>query len=185
MCRIKRPVIGVILNFLLAPPVFAGGYTGNVAWREYRERPSVIIQPSANGPRKDFPSYVDTPIACYDDESGELLNCHYDFTIEGVDQGTDPQVAGETGPLTHIEIYGGHEHDYSTHPTYETEYKAQAPTQIMGGFFTRTGDLSVAGNTSFTWVDARFLAPETAGSIWTQLDVVSPPWTVPDFVDRG
>lgn len=168
-----RFLIGAL--FLASSNQAYSAYIGQVAWALFSESPSIVVPADSNGPAKDEPNAIEDGISCYDEGSGDLLDCDYMYSINGVDLGNDPEVAGEISPLTHIEIYGGHEHDFDTHPVYDTFGGTQYPIMVTGGTFTRTGPLSVKGRTGYTWVYTSFNAPETAGSIWTQIDIISPP----------
>ena len=149
---------------------------GVVTWNEYIEHPSIVIPQSSLGPEKDIPNPIGTSIVCIDAYTQKLLNCPYTFWLKGVDLGNDPQVERQIVPaLTHIQIYGGHEHDFATHPFYWALPPPYDPIQVTGGTFTRPSFLSVTGQTQYTWASITYDAPQTAGSVWQEVDIGSPP----------
>ena len=81
----------------------------------YVELDRVYIAPSTVVSDINVPSDMGAVIGCTNLYTGAMLNCPYTYILEGIDTGDDPQVQFSPPP-TQIQIYGGHEHNYDTHP---------------------------------------------------------------------
>jgi hypothetical protein len=159
----------LVLGFLLTVMPRWAAATGYVELFEITTYPSDALTNKFN--------QLGALFICVDDSTWQLLSCPYTYQLVGVDQLTDPLIQNQvTQPLTDIQIYGGHEHDQSTHPFYWAPSPVvQSPITVTGGFYQYQTPLMVTGNTASSVVSVTFPAPETAGSIWEKVDIGSPP----------
>lgn len=96
-----------------------------------------------------------TSIACYDIGSGNLLDCGFDLTIDGLTQ-----------PASDVANNGGHTHNLSTHPV--GTLRIVAP-------ITAGPSASLAGQTSFDVFVISHEIPQVSGKIETVLNLRVPP----------
>ncbi len=151
--RISTAIRSVLIVLLLAVmPKWAEAVTGFVGFGEYPENPSNALKSKFNP--------LGVLVACVDDLTWALLSCSYSYQLLGVDQLTDPQIQNQvTQPLSDFQIYGGHEHDQTTHPFYWVASSVLSPISVQGGSSEYFSPLVVAGNTTVFSCDSYFFCP--------------------------
>jgi hypothetical protein len=159
------------LPFLICFFVDANASTnGYVNYYEWHGLPSIMSDIYHHAEPYNDTEYI----SCYSIYDGSQLNCPYTLQLKGVDTGTDPEVNFWT-PLTNVQIYGGHDHNYDTHPFYWAPAGMIYPLDVQGGPYSRPDNVTVQGNTDFSETKITFTYPETAGSIWVETNIESPP----------
>lgn len=179
--KLLRASLLAMLAFL-PTKLWAANY---VWWFKDSTEPSQVVRNKSGDidPKSFTPSYVETPIFCFDIDTMHFLDCPYTYEIVGIDQFTDPEVVFDPPPLNHTDSYGGHEHNPDTHPYYwvaqptDPDFYPHEVIHVTGGIYKRSSPAStfIEGRTQAEYVRLTFIAPEAAGAVWVSILLGPPP----------
>ena len=130
-----------------------------------------------SGKRSLQPEFETDSLGCYDLYLGKLVDCKFSYQLMGIDTNTDPLIGVGQNPYLALgpgqdPIYGGHEHDYGSHPFIYPD-NAHGVVQYLNGVNESTQPLTVVGHTGTGFAEFEFTVPQVAGALWVDVNILT------------